>query len=113
MKEFLFLYRADYSNMPQGTPEQMEAMMKKWMDWLGSIAAQNKLTSQGNRLENSGKVVKENNVVTNGPYTEIKESLGGYSIVKADSYEDAVELAKGCPIFGNGGNVEVREIASM
>lgn len=113
MKEFLFLYRADRSNMPKSTPEEMQAEMKLWMDWLGSIAAQNKLTTSGHQLSGSGKVVKSANLVTNGPYSEIKETIGGYSIVKSDSYEGAVELAKGCPILAIGGNVEVREMISM
>lgn len=113
MKDFLLIYRTDYDQMQQGTPEQSEATMKKWMDWLGNIAAQNKLTSQGNRLQNSGKVVKSDSVITNGPYIDIKESIGGFSIIKSDSYDEAVELAKGCPILGVGGNVEVREIDPM
>ena len=112
MKEFLLIYRTDYNKMMQATPEQAEVMMKKWMDWLGGIAAQNKLTSKGNRLHNSGKLVKAD-VVTNGPYTEIKETIGGYSIIKAESYDEAVELAKGCPVLLTGGNVEVREIDVM
>jgi hypothetical protein len=58
-------------------------------------------------------VVKPTNVVTDGPYTEIKESVGGYTVVKADSLDEAVELAKGCPILTVGGNVEVREIENL
>jgi hypothetical protein len=78
------------------------------------IAAQNKLGDRGNRLHNgAGKVLKPNNVITDGPYMEIKEAIGGYSIVKAASLEEATELAKGCPIFNVGGSVEVREIAAM
>lgn len=112
MKDYLFLYRSDYNKLAQRTPAEAEAMIKKWMDWMGNIAAQNKLTSRGHRLQNTGKVLK-NDVVTNGPYMEIKESIGGYSLVKAASYEDAVELAKSCPILKNGGQVEVREINPM
>jgi len=113
MKDFLLVFRTDYSKMPQGTPEEMQAMTKRWMDWIGGIAAQNKLADRGNRLGNGGKVVKPSNVVTDGPYTEIKESIGGYSLVKAASLEEAVELAKGCPILNVGGNVEVREIEKL
>lgn len=113
MKDFLFVYRTDYSKMPMGTPEEMAAMTKRWMDWMAGIAAQNKLTERGNRLTTSGKVVRTDNVVTNGPYTEIKESIGGYSMVKAGSYDEAIELAKGCPILSVGGNVEVREVSVL
>ena len=59
------------------------------------------------------RVAADNNVVTDGPYMEIKESLGGYAIVKAGSFDEAADLAKGCPVFGYGGNVEVREIMTV
>lgn len=88
----------------------MQAITQKWMDWVGGIAAQNKLVNRGNRLFGDGKVVRSNNVITDGPYTEIKELIGGYTLVKAESLEEAAELAKGCPILAFGGNVEVREI---
>ena len=113
MKEFLFIFRNDFNNVPNGSPEEMQAMTKKWMDWIGGIAAQNKLANRGNRLATGGKVVKPNNLITDGPYSEIKESVGGYSIVKVDSYEEAVEIAKGCPVLSMGGNVEVREIDQL
>ena len=113
MKNFLLVYRDELSKRPKGSPEQMQANMKNWMDWIGSIAAQNKLIDRGNRLDGDGKVVRPNQIVTDGPYTEIKETLGGYSLIKADTIEKAVEFAKGCPILAIGGNVEVREIAAM
>ena len=113
MKDFLFVFRDDYKAMPQRSPEEMQAITKKWMDWVGSIAAQNKLKDRGSSLASGGKVVRANNVVTDGPYTEIKELIGGYTLVKADSLEEAVKLTKGCPVFDTGGNVEVREINVM
>jgi hypothetical protein len=113
MKDYLLIYRADFSFMSTRTSEEAQANTKRWMDWIGSIAAQNKLTDRGNRLDPSGKVLKADNMVTNGPYAEIKETIGGYSIIKADSYEAAIELAKGCPVLTVGGNVEVREISIM
>ena len=113
MKDFLFVFRMDQSQMPKMSPEEMQANTKRWMDWIGSIAAQNKLTDRGNRLMPEGKVLKPNNVITDGPYTEIKETLGGYSIIKADNLDEATEIAKGCPGLQNGGSVEVREINAM
>lgn len=113
MKEYLLLYHTDYNAMPQSTPEEMQAMMKRWMDWIGGIAAQNKLVDRGNRLQPTGKVLKSNGTLTNGPFAEIKESIGGYTMIRAASYEDAVEMAKGCPVLSVGGHVEVREIAPV
>jgi hypothetical protein len=113
MKEFLFVYRRDVNNIPKGSAEEMQNETKRWMDWIGGIAAQNKLVDRGNRLEQTGKVVKSATLVTDGPYAETKESIGGYSIVKAGTIEEACEMAKGCPVLSIGGNVEVREISVM
>lgn len=114
MKDYLLVYRNDYKSVPPpATPEQGQAIMQKWMDWLGGIAKQNKLTDQGHPLGSAGKVIRANNVITDGPYTEIKELIGGYSIIKAESFEEAAEIAKGCPILEDGGNVEVRDLVMM
>ncbi len=114
MKEFLMVFRREVNaNEPQPSPEQMQGMMKLWQDWMGGIAAQNKLANSGNRLAAAGKVVKPNHVITDGPYVEIKEAIGGYIIVKADNLEEATTLTTGCPILAMNGNVEVRELISM
>ena len=105
--------RGAEANEPQPSPEQMQGMMKQWQDWLGGIAAQNKLSSAGNRLAPEGKVVKKNSIVTDGPYVELKEAVGGYTIIKAESLDEAAQMSKGCPIFAMGGNVEVRQIVPM
>lgn len=93
------------------SPEQMQAWMKQTMDWIGGIAAQNKFV-EGNGLPfEDARVVGHKGVVTNGPFGDIKETLGGYIIVKADSVEEAVEFAKGSPVLqGEGNTVEVRRL---
>jgi hypothetical protein len=113
MKEFLLVFRTNYSNMPKRTPEEAEMVTTHWMNWIKSIASKNKLVDRGNRLDDSGRVLKSKDVITNGPYTEIKESIGGYTLIKAESYEDAVELSKSCPILSFGGTVEIREISPL
>lgn len=82
------------------------------MDWIGGIAAQNKFV-EGNGLPfDDARVVGHKGVVTNGPFGDIKETLGGYIIVKADSVEEAVEFAKGSPVLlGEGNTVEVRRLS--
>jgi hypothetical protein len=110
MKAFLLIFRADYQTMPQASPEQMQASTQKWMNWVAGIAAQNKLVDRGNRLVSTGKVLKSEGTISDGPYTEIKESILGYSLVKANSLEEATDLAQGCPVLSIGGNVEIREI---
>jgi hypothetical protein len=113
MKEYLLIYRNPDTSFDTQSPEQMQQVMASWMEWLGGMAAKNKIANMGNRLSMSeGKTVKPGNIVTDGPYAEIKEFISGYTIVKTSSLDEAVELAKGCPIFKAGGNVEVRAIAS-
>jgi hypothetical protein len=114
MNEFLLVFRNEFDgNAAPPSPQQMQAMMNQWQDWMGGLAAQNKLANPGNRLSREGKVIKPGNVVTDGPYVEIKETIGGYIIVKAATIDEAAELAKGCPIFAANGNVEVRTIVPM
>ena len=94
------------------SPEQLEIWMKQTMDWIGGIAAQNKFVGGTGLPFEDARVVKHNKVVTNGPFGEIKETIGGFITVKADSVEEAVEFAKGCPVLqGEGNTVEVRKIA--
>ncbi len=111
MEEFILIFRhQDGSKI--ASPEQMQIWMKQTMDWMGGIAAQNKLVGgNGLSLENA-RIVGHNNIVTNGPFGDIKETLGGYLIVKADSVDEAVEFAKGSPVLqGEGNSVEVRKLA--
>lgn len=113
MKDFLMIFRN--SSTPESrSPEQMQNTMKQWQEWMGGIAAQNKLVDAGNRLAaDNSCVVKPGNVVTNGPYVEMKEAVGGYTMVRAGSAEEAAELAQSCPILKVGGSVEIREVIPM
>jgi hypothetical protein len=93
------------------SPEQMQEWMKQTMDWIGGIAAQNKFVSGTGLLFADAKVVHHNKVVTDGPFGEIKETIGGFITVRAESIDEATEFAKGCPVLGGEGNtMEVRRI---
>lgn len=111
MDEFILVFRhQDGSKL--ASPEQMQTWMKQTMDWIGSIAAQNKFVGGNGLPFDDAKVVHHGNMVTDGPFGEIKETIGGYVIVRAASVEEAVEFAKGSPVLqGEGNSVEVRRIA--
>ena len=111
MSEFLFVYRGGMR--APSSPEQMQQIMQKWMNWLQDLQAQGHLKDRGNPLEPGGKVVSgERKLVTDGPYAE-KDLVGGYSLVEATDLAQAAELSKGCPIFEAGGLVEVRPLMRM
>jgi hypothetical protein len=110
MKDFLLLFRQpsyDYSNT---SPKEMQALTEKWQNWVGDIAAQGKLAGSGPRLAMEGKVLKAGGVVTDGPFVEIRERLGSFIIVKAESLEEATTLAHGCPAIDSNGSVEIRPV---
>jgi hypothetical protein len=113
MEEYALIMRHE-DGTKIASPEQMEIWMKQTMDWIGGIAAQNKFVGgTGLPFDDARVVTKKNSksVVTNGPFGEIKETIGGFITVKADSVEEAVEFAKGCPVLqGEGNSVEVRKI---
>jgi hypothetical protein len=112
MKDFMFIFR-NKTDRPQPTPEEMQKIMQLWMGWIDKLKQKN-IYSAGEPLTPPGKVVKGNNAtVTDGPFAESKEVVGGFFIVKANSLEEATELAKDCPDLPNGGSVEVREIMKM
>jgi len=113
MKEFMLVFRNEQAGAPRLSPEQLQDITKPWQDWIGGIAAHGKLVERGNRLDYEGATVQPGNVVTDGPYAEIKEILLGYTIVKTDALTDAIEIAKGCPILNVGGSVEVRSVVQM
>lgn len=111
MDEFILIFRHE-DGSKVASPEQMQIWMKQTMDWIATITAKNKFVG-GNGLQfQDARVVHHNHLVTNGPFGEIKETIGGYLMVKADSIEEAVEFAKGSPILqGEGNTMEVRKIA--
>jgi len=111
MDEFALIMRHE-DGTKVASPEQMQAWMKQTMDWIGGIAAQNKFVSGTGLPFDDARVVKSNKVVTNGPFGDIKETIGGFIIVKASSIDEVVEMAKGCPVLqGEGNTMEVRKIA--
>src|SRR5579872_3038489 len=115
MKEFALIFRVDQNGTaPQLSPAEMQDRMTTWMNWMGGIAAKDKLVSSGNRLGiKDSKCVGPNGVVSDGPYTEVKEFINGYIVVRAENGDEAAELAKGCPILlGGGGKVEVRPLVA-
>ena len=111
MEEYVLIMRHE-DGTKIASPEQMQAWMKQTMDWIGGISAQNKFVSGTGLPFQDARVISSDKMVTNGPFGDIKETIGGFITVRADSVEEAVEFAKGCPVLqGEGNTVEVRKVA--
>ena len=109
MAKFLFVYRGNVDREnEQPSPEQMQQVMARWGEWFQKVGAA--IVDGGDGLMPTGKIVS-NSAVTDGPFIEAKELVGGYSILEADSYDAAVEHAMSCPINEEGGSIEIRELA--
>lgn len=109
MKEYLLLLRGGL-NFANATAEQIQEAMMMWKTWMDDLIQQGKM-KPGHRLMKAGKMLTgKRKEMTDGPYSEGKEIVGGYLIVIANNLDEATGLAQGCPIFNYDGSVEVREI---
>jgi hypothetical protein len=114
MDKFMFLFRGGENHADNAT-ESKEAMenMQAWMTWMDGLAKKGILVG-GEPLQRTGKQVNgKNKVVTDGPFIEGKETVGGYLIINAKDINEAVEISKGCPIFSEDGKLEVRPVQKM
>jgi len=111
MSQYLFLYRG--AQRPT-SPTETQQVMQKWMTWFEELGKRGHIKDPGQPLEPTGKVVKgRQKSVTDGPFAEAKDLVGGYTIVEATDIAEAAEISKGCPIFERDGFVEVRPVMKM
>jgi hypothetical protein len=113
MEKFIYLFRNSTTGNQSNSPEAMQAHMQKWMQWMEKLSKEGIMTG-GEPLMTTGKLVNgKKKVVTDGPFAEAKEIIGGYLIVNAKDINHAVEISKTCPIFEMDGKVEVRPLQKM
>ncbi|MGL4596459.1 MAG: YciI family protein [Bacteroidia bacterium] len=110
--EYMLLFRYEPSNDYQPTETELTEMHQQWGAFIGNIAIQEKLVST-HQLGFEGKQIFANQSINEGIYVSDKQTLGGNMIVKAITIDEAVGMAKNCPILLMGGSVEVRAIQSM
>jgi hypothetical protein len=116
MPKYLLLLHDNPASFANVSPEQMQKVIEKYMAWgaklrkAGIVEASNKLTNEPGRVMRS----KDGQIrVTDGPYSETKEVLGGYYLIEAASYDQAIERTRDCPHLEYGGTIEVRQIDKM
>ena len=109
--EYMLLFRGG-ANPEDMSPDQMKVTMNNWMSWMKGLKKSKQLTL-GHPLQDGGKVLSGPKGGNVAPFQETPDSIGGYLLIKAKSLAEATKIAKGCPIFNNGGNVELRAIQQM
>ncbi len=112
MAAFMLIFRGPEAR--PDSPEQMQQHMKKWMTWFEGLTKAGVYKGQGAPLEPGGKVIRgARKAISDGPYAEAKDLVGGYAIVEAKDLDAAVEVARGCPTFERDGVVEVRPVRAV
>jgi hypothetical protein len=111
MKDYIVLFRVG-PRFQQASPEELQQIMLRSKEWIGGIARGGQLNGVV-RLLRTGAVLKSGEgAATEGPYADGHDIVNGYLALKAANLAEAVEIAKGCPIFEYDGFTEIREIAS-
>jgi hypothetical protein len=109
--DYLLLFRGG-ANPEDMTPEQMQATMGNWTAWMKGLK-KNKQLTLGHPLQEGGKVLSGAKGKNVAPFADSPDAIGGYLLIKAKSLAEATKISKGCPIFNNGGTVELRPIQQM
>ena len=112
MEKYMLIFHGGQMN--GGSPEDMQAHMGKWMAWIDRLSKSNQYVA-GEPLLPGGKLIsgKAGKTVTDGPYTEGKEVVGGFFIINANDLNEAVNIAKDCPDYELGGTVQVRQVMKI
>lgn len=107
MEKFMLIFHGGIKQ--DASPEALQTNMGKWMAWVEKLQKDGRYAS-GEALLPGGKLVSSAATVTDGPYTEGKELVGGYFVINASDMDDAVAIAKNYPDFEYGGSVQVRHV---
>jgi len=112
--QYLFLVRGAACDSSSLSPEQMQQQMREVYAWIDGLTKQGVMTA-AQPLTPGGKVVsgKGGSVISDGIAAESKEAVGGFFIVNAATFDEAVNIARTCPSFNHGARLEVRQIANL
>lgn len=115
MTYYLLMLRDHEDRWAHFSPEEQQAVIQRFNAWNDKLRAEERFVSAGKLTQDRGSTVrgKGEEAVVDGPYSEAKEAIGGFFLVRAESAAKAAEIAKGCPVITYGGSVEVREMAAL
>ena len=116
MQNYMLLLHEDESQRAGISHERMMGMIEEYRAWSTKLRADGRLVGGEKLSDDNGKVVRDRNgkvTVTDGPYAESKEVVGGFFMIAAKDYDEACTIARGCPHLKYYGRVEVRQIDKM
>jgi len=110
MAQFLLLLYGDPAPWLKMPAEEQQKWFGKYMAWGNQARQAGFLVGSNKLVDDAGKVMRGQKAVTDGPYSETKEVLGGYYLIEAANYDEAVRRSKNHPHLEHGGTIEVRQI---
>lgn len=105
----MFLIREDIARVKERSEEQMQADIQEYTQWVEGLTKSGHFIS-GDPLEAEGRYLTKDTILTDGPFIESKEVITGYILLQAETLEEAIAIAKSCPVFRTGGALEVRPV---
>lgn len=109
MPDFMLLFRGGEADSK--SPEEMQQIVERYIAWVRELRSQGKFKA-GDELQPNGRIISSvKGSISDGPFVETKEAVGGYFLIEAADYNEAVAIAKASPNIANGGTVEVRQIS--
>ena len=109
MTQFLLLLLGGDESTREYSPEQYQQLLQRYFDWSDQLrSAGHYITAE--QLKSGGRLVRATPAIVDGPFTETKETIGGYYLIEASNLDEATEIARQCPVLTHGGTVEVREL---
>jgi hypothetical protein len=111
MEKFMLIFQGGMS--PHSSPDQMQEQMGKWMAWIDKLAKNDQYVA-GEPLLPGGKLITgKKKTVTDGPYTEGKEVVGGFFLIKANDINEAIKICDDYPDYEQGGSIQVRQVMKV
>ncbi len=116
MDKYLLLLREDPSQYAAISPTQMQSIIEQYRQWAGKLAQAGRLAGGDKLADEGGKRVRAGAkapLVTDGPFIESKDVIGGTFVILADSYDEAVRLVADCPHLRGTNEIEIRRIEAI
>ena len=113
MAQFLLLLYSDPAPWVSMSDAEKQKWFGKYMAWGNEARQAGVLVGSNKLVDDAGKVMRGQSSVTDGPYSETKEVLGGYYMIQAPNYDEAVRRARNHPHLEHGGTIEVRQIEKL
>ena len=113
MSQFLLALYDDPSTFASLSPQEIQKIIQAYSNWASQLAERGRLAGGNKLADEPGRVLRgsqEKMSAVDGPYSETKEVLGGFFIIEAENYDEAIQICRDCPHLHYGGTIELRQI---